>query len=524
MKKNFGLYTAFFAAAIGLACSACSRSGTAPQTAARSAENAGISGGLPVPSGKPKHGGTVTVAVCNEIDSLDPYLAEAAGTSEILFNIFEGLFKYDAAGSVVPAAAESYTVSSDAKTYTFKIRENMKFHNGADVSVSDVIYSLKKAVDSKRASVFKNISAIRQDGNYVVIELKESDTDLLPFLTTDFTAVIPENYTESSVRPVGTGPFAFASYSVQQNVVLEKFAEYRDADSVYLDKVIFKLYNNPDAAYMDLLAGGIDLFPNMDTTHFGELKDSFVLIPGYRNIVQMLALNNAAAPFDDARVRQAVNYAVDVDQIIEVVSNGYGTKIGSAVIPGFKKYFNEALCDNYRADTEKAKALLTEAGYPDGFSFTIRVPSNYGFHVYTAELAAAQLAEAGITAKIEKIEWGVWLSEVYRQRKYEGTIVGISGELSPRRWLSRYVSGDAKNFLNFSNAEYDALYASADTETNDAESVKKYRELQKILNDDAAAVFIQDPQFLNVMKPNIAGYYPYPLYVQDLSTVYYTEN
>lgn len=474
-------------------------------------------------SAEPKYGGEVNVAVLNEIDSLDPYVAVAAGTREVMFNVYEGLVKYDATGAVQPAVASDYTISDDSKTYTFTIRKGIKFHNGNEVTAEDVKFSLEKAKTVGTADALVNIDQITTDGDKVTIQLLEPDNDLLPFLTASFSAIIPNGYEDSATTPIGTGPFKFVSYEIQQNLVLEKFTDYWNADKVYLDKVTFKLFADADAAYLELLAGTIDIYPAVETNHYDELKDKYNIVLGYRNMVQLLALNNNVEPFNNAKVRKALNLAIDKDQIVEVLSNGYGTKIGSSVIPGFTKYYDETLADAYQVNIDEAKKLLNEAGYENGFEFTIRAPGNYAFHVQTAELIASQLEQIGVTAKIEQVEWGVWIDDVYTNRNYEATIIGLTGELSPRDWLGRYASTSPKNFINFSDPKYDEVYQKATKEIDDAASVSYYKELQKILSDDAASVFIQDTKFLNVLKSDLSGYQAYPLYVQDLSTVYYTK-
>ena len=133
------------------------------------------------------------------------------------------------------------------------------------------------------------------------------------------------------------------------------------------------------------------------------------------------------------------------------------------------------------------------------------------------------MEQVGIKANIEQVEWGVWLDDVYLGRNFEGTVIGITGELSPRDWLGRYESTAPGNFINFSDSNYDAIYKQATSEIDDTKSIDYYKQLQKILSDDSASVFLQDTQFLNVLNKKLSGYQAYPLYVQDLSTVYYTE-
>lgn len=180
------------------------------------------------------------------------------------------------------------------------------------------------------------------------------------------------------------------------------------------------------------------------------------------NLVQALYLNNAAEPFNNEKVRQALCYAVDKQQIIDVAFDGYGSPIGSSMYPAFQKYFVEDLTDYYPYDPERARELLAEAGYPDGFSMTITVPSNYQPHIDTATVLVEQLKAVGITAEIQPVEWGAWLSEVYGNRQFQSTVVGVdASNMTARALLERFTSAADDNFINYQNTDYDALFQQA---------------------------------------------------------------
>ena len=238
------------------------------------------------------------------------------------------------------------------------------------------------------------------------------------------------------------------------------------------------------------------------------------------NLVQALYLNNAVKPFDDVKVRQALCYAINPQEIMDFVSDGAGTEVGSAMFPAFTKYYMPELNDTYNTDTAKAKELLTEAGYPDGFEFTITVPSNYGQHVDTAQVISEELKAIGVTANIQEVEWNSWVSDVYSDRKYEATVVGIDAStLSASALLSRYVSDAGKNFVNFKSEAFDTAYQNAQATQDDAEKTAFYKECETILSQEAASVYIQDlPEFV-VLNKKFTGYEFYPLYVQDIAKI-----
>lgn len=481
-----------------------------------------------ISSNTPGYGGSVVVGITQDLDSLDPHIAVAAGTDEVLFNIFEGLVKPDKDGNFVEAVASSYTISDDALTYTFTLRDNVKFHNGKTVTVDDVVYSLKRCaglldVQDPNVLVVSALSIIADisapDEKTVVLTLSKPNTELLCYLTG---AIIPCDYDAQATAPVGTGPFCFTSYSPLESFVMERFEEYY-GEKAFLDKVTFKIYANTDAAFLELLAGSVDIFPYLTEEQASQLSEKYTIDIGTTNLVQALFLNNAEAPFDNPLVRQAFCYAVNRQEILDMLSGGHGTIIGSSMFPGMSAYYNAELATYYTQDAEKAKQLLTEAGYPNGVEVTITVPSNYQYHMDTAQILVEQLKMAGITAKIKPVEWATWLSEVYQGRQYQATIVGLDANLAPGDILKRNLSTAKNNFTNYKNEEFDLAYTTALNSTEVEEKISKYKEAQEILCQDAASVYIQDPASLTAVNKKLGGYVRYPIYAQDMSLVYFKQ-
>lgn len=479
-----------------------------------------------ISSGTPAVGGEIVVGITQDLDSLDPHVAVAAGTDEVLFNVFEGLIKPDKNGNFVEAVAESYVIAEDALTYTFTLRENVKFHNGDVVTVDDVVYSLKRCaglldvqdpnvlVKSALSSAVKDITAT--DERTVVVSLYSANTELLPYLTC---AIIPCDYDAQSTSPVGTGPFQFVSYSPLESFVMEKNPEYYGTPA-YLDKVTFKIYASSDAAFLELMAGKINIFPYLTEEQAAQLSEKYSIEVGSTNLVQAVFLNNAAAPFDDVRVRQAVCHAINRQEILDMLSAGRGTILNSGMTPGLASYYNDTLA-GYTYDVEQAKQLLKEAGYADGLEITITVPSNYQYHMDTAQIVVEQLKKAGITAKIVPVEWAAWLTEVYKGRNYQATVVGLDFNLAPSDVLKRYHSAANNNFMNYNNAEYDRIFENALSAVEEQEKITGYKELQRLLYADAASAYIQDPALLTAVSKELGGYTFYPVYVQDMSLVYF---
>lgn len=483
-------------------------------TSAKSTEN----------SGTIKEGGTL-VLTSSEPDFLDPHLATAADTRSILFNVFEGLVKPDEDGNLVDAVAASHEASKDGLKYTFKLREGIKFHNGNPVTVEDIKYSLDRAAGKDTGKPLKvelaNIKSVDiKDTSTVEINLTTPDTEFLPYLTV---AIIPKDYNDQNTKPIGTGPFKISEYDKQQKVELVKNPDYWQKGLPHLDKVTYKITQDSNATLLELKAGNVDS-AFITKEQADQLTANYDTLTGSANLLQLLVLNNNTKPFDDVRVRQALYYAIDTQSIIDTVASGVGKKAGTNFLSSFKKYYQDGLENTYSKNIDKAKALLKEAGYPDGFETTITVPSIYQFHVDTAQIIVEQLKEINVKATIKKVEWGDWLENTYKGRKYDSTIISLDATyLSPRALLGRYSSTDSNNFINYKNTEYDDIYNKAVNETDDAKKVEYYKKLQTILNKDAASIFIQDQEKVVVLKKGLSGYKFYPTYVQDLASIYYTK-
>lgn len=478
--------------------------------------------------GTPVEGGKLTIGIAQDLDSLDPHVAQAAGTDEVLFNIFEGLVKVDEFGDLNPAVAASYEISADAKTYTFVLRDNVKFHNGDTVEAEDVVYSLKRCAgfeDCYDANVLLEpalsvISDVQiKDKKTVVLTLSEPSTELIWYLTC---AIVPADYKDQASAPIGTGPYRFVSYEPLSRFVVEKFNDYYGTPG-HLDTVTFKIFPNLDSAFLELMAGSVDLMSQLTIDRADQLTKDFNIETSRFNLVQALFLNNAVKPFDNINVRKALCYAIDRDEINQIISDGRGTVIGSAVFPGMSSFFAGELVDVYPYDTEKAKSLLKTAGYPDGFTFTIKIPSSYDAHMATGEIIVEQLKKVGITAKIEPVEWSTWLSDVYSRREFQATIIGFDANLAPNDILKRYNSTSSKNMINYINPAFDEAFNNGLASVSNEDKIRYYKECQRILTEDAASVYIEDPAQLTAVKKNLKGYTPYPIYVMDISKLYWTE-
>ena len=551
MKKNILALVlgAVMTASLLAGCGGKTSSGGSSAPAADAGSTSSAASGTEA-SGQMVEGGDFIKGVSTEAPGFDPFTTQTADARSIFFNIYEGLMATEPDGSFSPALADSCQASDDLQTYTFTLRQGVKFHNGNELTMDDVIYSIEKSItsgingfseiaqfsaagktytvgsekgkDDEGKEIDKPVVTAADsadapaDDTTLVINLNKPDSGFPAIATSP---IVPKDAEDLASHPIGTGPFELTEFVEQDYTLLTRFDDYW-GEPAHLDTVTLKYYENTASLATNYLAGAIDGF-NSNAGGWKELEGTdYVQNVRHANAVQLLALNNEFEPFKDVRVRQAVAYAVDSDEIIEKVSYGLGTKAGTPVIPGLQKYFNDELTNVYDVNIDKAKELLKEAGQ-ENLKFKIRVPSNYQVHVDTAQVIANQLAKAGITVEIESVDWNTWLNRVYRKSEFEATVVSVDGPIAyPTSFLNRYVSTASDNFVNFHSEAFDETYAKALLETDDAEQVRLFKEAQKIISDECASVYIQDIDSVVINSPAFGGFEAYPLYVDDYSAMY----
>ena len=468
-------------------------------------------------------GGSVIFGMTQDLVSLDPHIETDAGTRDVVFNLYEGLVKPTSDGDLVPAVASDYKVSEDAKVYTFTLRDGITFHDGTPVTIEDVKYSIDRYAEIQgESSAFSSLvdSVEVQDDKTLVVNLKESYSEFLPMMTI---AIIPQSNEDPAGNPVGTGPFKYVSYTPGQNLELEKYDGYWQEGVPSLDSVEFKFIADVDTAFVELQAGTIDILKYLTSAQAETLGDDYNIVQGSMNLVHAMYLNSAYEPLSKTEVRQALCYAVDRDAINNFIFGGKSHIIGSHMIPAMSKYYEPEAETVYSYDPEKAKELLADAGYADGFDLEITVPSSYSQHVDSAQIIADELSQVGVNVTLNQVEWSTWLQDVYKGGNFQATVIGFDGTLAPSDWLKKYVTDDAKNFMHYSNTEYDDVFNTAYTTVDDDVKVENYKKAQMILAEDAAAVYIEDPANLVAVSKKFGGYTFYPTAAEDMSLLYQVE-
>lgn len=471
-------------------------------------------------SEKPAPGGKVVFGMTQDLASLDPHEDTDAGTRDVVFNLYEGLVKPSSTGEMIPAVASDYEISDDAKTYTFTLRDGIKFSDGTPVTTDDVKYSLERYAENQGdSSAFSNIADISAKDGKIVLTLKEANAELLPLMDV---AIIPQKNQDPAKNPIGTGPFKFESYTPGEEIRLTRNENYWQEGLPYLDEVDFKFVPDVETEFMDLQAGTIDIMKYMTSDQIETLgaDSNYNIVEGSMNLVQGLYLSSSYEPLSKSEVRQALSYAIDRDAINQFLFNGKSKVIGTHMIPAMSSLYNKECDGVYTHDVEKAKELLKAAGYENGFDLTITVPNSYQQHIDTATIIKEQFAEIGVNVTLNPVEWSDWLQNTYRGGNFQATVIGFDGTLAPASWLKKYTTNDSNNFVHYSNSEYDETYAKAAASVDQAEKTELYKKCQKILTDDAASVYIQDPANLVAVNKKFAGYTFYPTSAEDMSVLY----
>ncbi|MEE0131038.1 MAG: ABC transporter substrate-binding protein [Clostridium sp.] len=522
MKKK-QLLSGVMALLLSASLCACGGSKTAEGTSEAAGESSEAETSNTLSEGTPVPGGSVVYGMTQDLASLDPHVDTDAGTRDVVFNLYEGLVKPTSDGGFISAVASDYTISDDAKTYTFTLRDGITFHDGTPVTIEDVKYSIDRYAEIQgESSAFSSLvdSVEVQDDKTLVVNLKESYSEFLPMMTI---AIIPQSNEDPAGNPIGTGPFKYVSYTPGQNLELEKYDGYWQEGVPSLDSVEFKFIADVDTAFVELQAGTIDILKYLTSAQAETLGDDYNIVQGSMNLVHAMYLNSAYEPLSKTEVRQALCYAVDRDAINNFIFGGKSHIIGSHMIPAMSKYYEPEAETVYSYDPEKAKELLADAGYADGFDLEITVPSSYSQHVDSAQIIADELSQVGINVTLNQVEWSTWLQDVYKGGNFQATVIGFDGTLAPSDWLKKYVTDDAKNFMHYSNTEYDDVFNTAYTTVDDDVKVENYKKAQMILAEDAAAVYIEDPANLVAVSKKFGGYTFYPTAAEDMSLLYQVE-
>jgi peptide/nickel transport system substrate-binding protein len=454
--------------------------------------------------------GNLIAAIAGEPDQLDPQKTSAYFSFEVLENVFDTLVEPDENLEMRPALAESWDVSPDQLIWTFHLRKGVAFHDGSPFTADDVVYSYRRIIDQKLANAdkFSAVSGVTAaDRTTVRITLKQPTPNLLTNLGGfKGLAIVQRKNVESgqiATHPVGTGPFAFQSQKSGDSITLKANPGYWGG-APKVSGVTFRFISEPSTALSALQTGEIDWTDSIPTQRVAQLKDddSITLATTPSNDYWYLALNEARAPWNDVRVRQAIAYAIDRDAIVQATS--YGTAVANQLaIPKGNPWYTPY--DAYRHDVERAKSLLREAGAAPK-SLDMLVTNEYPETVTAAQIIADNLAPLGITVNIRTVDFATWLDE-QNNGHFDMLMMGWLGNIDPDDfYYAQHHTDGSSNAQKFSNPEVDRLLDAGRIETNRNARSGDYAKAATIIADQVSYIYLYNPSVIQAWTTRLSGY------------------
>lgn len=352
-------------------------------------------------------GQVLTYGLSAEPSGFKTGVDQGSANKEMLTLVRRGLLMYDGTGEVAPALASEYEVSDDGLTYTFTLRPDLKFSNDDPLTSADVKRTFEYLADENNGAAdqtsFANIASIdTPDDSTVVLNLTDPQTSLPKVLAGPLSAIVPEEDVDANGVPIGSGPFMITEYNKGVSFTLEANPNYYDADSVQLDGIDVTFMADAQTRVKALLDGQVQFIDYVSASDYESLESSDgVTLARAPGLYGTLQFNLTDGPLAEPQVRQAIAYALDLDSLNQVGTLGYGTAFGGLPVPSDSEYFNEEQAHHFDRDTDKAKDLLSEAGYPDGgFSLDLLTTSQYFGFTERAQVIQSNLAEIGITVNL----------------------------------------------------------------------------------------------------------------------------
>src|SRR6058998_3843177 len=463
----------------------------------------------------------LVVQVATEPPGLDLTATPASATAAVVFyNVQEAFVKVDRHGKIVPWLAERWH-TADNKNYTFFLKRGVRFHNGREMKAADVKFVIDRAMnpETKHPAPANYVAIgdiIVKDDYTITVTLKGTNANFLLNMARQGSVMYPREGVETlKSEPIGTGPYKLAEWVRGDRIVLVKNPDYHVKGLPKLDRVTYRFIADPNAALAALKAGDIDatMF-GLGPEHVPELqKDSrFQVILGETTNDVILSMNNSRKPYADVRVRRAVTLGINKPEVVKGAMFGLGRVIGSNVDPLNPYYVDVSGLMPY--DPAKAKRLLAEAGYPNGFETVLRVAPQYYYTVRTGEIIANHLAKVGVKVRIEQIEWGQWIARVWREADYDLTIIGHA-----EAWdIENYAK--PKYYFRYDSPEFQTLFKESEVTLDDKARRELYARMQKKLVEDAPVVWLYMHPRLVVAKKGVAGLWKdLPVPSADLSEV-----
>jgi peptide/nickel transport system substrate-binding protein len=467
-------------------------------------------------------GGVFRMARNEEPLSFDPLIPSDNGSIWVLYNIFDQLTTVNADSTdVVPSLAESWDISPDGTIYTFKLRKGVHFSNGTPLTAEDVVFSIQRAADPKKSGysfLFGPVTRVKKlDANTVQITLKEPFAPLLQNLNVFPASIVPAKVVEADAKgfaqkPIGTGPFALKEFRKGQLTHLVRNPNYWKSGKPYLDEVRIPYVTDDNTRILKLQAGEIDAAVNIPYAQIAQLDKRNDVDVKIEDLYRFdgIWLNNAKAPLDDVRVRQALNYATDKESIIKSVLFGHA-EVANHMMPKMKYW--RADVKPYEYDIAKAKQLIGQSKAPGGFKLPLVVPTGDSIISQVAQIVKQSWAEIGVTAEISNLDIGTAYTNFSNSNYVAGNNWYITSdvvapdELAAIEFDYSATGGTHSFFTNYKSAEATKLVNQAAGATDEATRKDAFGKLQAQVMRDAPLVALYFTPARTGLRTNVQNFH-----------------
>jgi len=450
-------------------------------------------------------------ALAGNPNTLDPQKTSGTLTFQTVKSIYDTLAEPDENGVIVPALAESWDVSSDSLTWTFHLKKGVKFHNGDAFTSADVKATVDRILDEATGSPHtKEFSIIESmdlpDDLTIVFKLSSPQASFLASMASGWGAILPKSLIDSGhdfdSLPVGTGPFKLEEWVRDSKVVFAKNEDYWMKGLPKLDQVVLHIIPESSVVIQGIISGQIDIVYIIDSDDQPLLEASpdIKLTENLTSLIMVMPMNTSKPPLDDIRVRQAINYAIDKQKILDIAYGG-GETIGTFMDRG-NAYYKD-FTDLYPYNPEKAKQLLKEAGVGDDIEFKMYLPQNYTLHVKAGEMYQEMLTKVGLNVKIQLIDWSTWISDVYRASKFDFTVIGHTGKLDPNGTLRGYGEG---KYVQWMNADAASLIKEAAVTSKYEDRKALYDQVLEIMAVEVPFVYLGSSYRTTATRSDVSGF------------------
>ena len=494
-------------------------------------------------AGTPAYGDTFIQASIGDIGGLIPSLTSDQSSHEVGGMIYDGLVKLDKDLNMAPAMAESWTYSPHCLDLTFKLRTDVKWHDGHPFTADDVVFTYQTMINPKTPAPFKegfllvkDVQApdpftvrVRYDKPYARA-VETWGTYMLPkHLLRSFAEAGTLRESPQNSRPVGTGPYRFQEWKPGEKVVLTANPDYYEGRP-YLSRIVYRVIPSQATIFLELKAQGVDYVSTLTGMQYSRQTEYPAFRKAYHKFrypasdYTFLGFNLRDPRFADRRVREAFAHAINKQELIDGVRLGLAREANGPIRPGTWAYTDNV--ERYDYDPEKAKALLAEAGWKDrdgdgvvedkdGKPFTLTIRTNQGNdeRKKIAEIIQQRLKEVGINADIQLIEWAAFIKEFVKPRRFEVVVLGLGTGTDPDQfvvWHSSQQGPDQMNRTGYANPEVDALLEAGRSSCVQSERVRYYHRIQQILAHDLPMIFIYFRDALPAVASRIHGISPAP--------------